>query len=423
MGNYDSNPITEDERMTNKQAAIKIIKRLKRNGFEALLAGGCVRDMLLGQRAKDYDVATNAQPKEVIGLFRRTLKVGAKFGVVIVLVEDRQVEVATFRTETDYADGRHPGAVKFANAAEDASRRDFTINGMFYDPLQQEVIDYVDGQADLRAKIVRTIGRPAERFSEDYLRMLRAVRFSTQLGFAIEPLTWSAICGHARNITRISGERIAIELEGILVNPNRAAGASMLFDSGLAEAVFPGLSSKHRKTAIEVLGQLRKKVDFALALACFFAGCDTEFAIEKCHVLKLSRSQTKHIKFLLANRGKLLDERMSLAGLKKILAEPYFRDLYELQRAIQKAEDGGRETTAALVNLRKRIKALGDVELRPKPLLNGHDLIRLGAVPGPGLGQLSEELYIAQLEGKLQTPRQAEQWAQRWLEKHKTAEE
>jgi len=423
VGNYDSNPITEDERMTNKQAAIKIIKRLKRNGFEALLAGGCVRDMLLGQRAKDYDVATNAQPKEVIGLFRRTLKVGAKFGVVIVLVEDRQVEVATFRTETDYADGRHPGAVKFANAAEDASRRDFTINGMFYDPLQQEVIDYVDGQADLRAKIVRTIGRPAERFSEDYLRMLRAVRFSTQLGFAIEPLTWSAICGHARNITRISGERIAIELEGILVNPNRAAGASMLFDSGLAEAVFPGLSSKHRKTAIEVLGQLRKKVDFALALACFFAGCDTEFAIEKCHVLKLSRSQTKHIKFLLANRGKLLDERMSLAGLKKILAEPYFRDLYELQRAIQKAEDGGRETTAALVNLRKRIKALGDVELRPKPLLNGHDLIRLGAVPGPGLGQLSEELYIAQLEGKLQTPRQAEQWAQRWLEKHKTAEE
>jgi len=409
--------------MTNKQAAIKIIKRLKRNGYQALLAGGCVRDMLLGQRAKDYDVATNAQPKDVIGLFRRTLKVGAKFGVVIVLVEDRQVEVATFRTEADYADGRHPGAVKFANAVEDASRRDFTINGMFYDPLQKEVIDYVDGQADLRAKIVRTIGRPAERFGEDYLRMLRAVRFSTQLGFAIEPLTWSAICSNARKIVQISSERISIELEGILVNPSRSAGASMLFDSGLAEAVFPGLSSKHRKTAIDILGQLRKKVDFALALACFFAGCQTEFAIEKCRALKLSRSQNKHIKFLLANRGKLLDERMSLAGLKKILAEPYFRDLYELQRAIQKAESGGGESIAPLISLRKRIKALGDVELRPKPLLNGHDLIRLGAVPGPGLGQLKEELYIAQLEGKLQTSQQAEQWAQRWLEKHKTAEE
>jgi len=422
VGNYGGNHITEDERMTNKQAAIKIIKRLKRNGYQALLAGGCVRDMLLGQRAKDYDVATNAQPKDVIRLFKRTLKVGAKFGVIIVLVEDRQVEVATFRTETDYADGRHPGAVKFANAAEDASRRDFTINGMFYDPLQKEVIDYVDGQADLRAKIVRTIGRPAERFGEDYLRMLRAVRFSTQLGFAIEPLTWSAICSNAKNIAKISGERISIELEGILANPSRSAGASMLFDSGLAEAVFPGLSCKQRKTAIDILGQLRKKVDFALALACFFAGCQTEFAIEKCRVLKLSRSQNKHIKFLLANRGKLLDERMSLAGLKKILAEPYFQDLYELQRAIQKAEGGGRESTAVLVNLRKRIKALGDVELRPKPLLNGHDLIRLGSVPGPGLGQLKEELYIAQLEGKLQTPQQAEQWAQKWLQKHKVIE-
>jgi len=408
--------------MTNKQAAIKIIKRLRRNGFEALLAGGCVRDMLLGQRAKDYDVATDAQPKDVIGLFRHTLKVGAKFGVIIVLVGGRQVEVATFRTEADYTDGRHPGAVEFSNAAEDASRRDFTINGMFYDPLQKEVIDYVDGQADLRAKIVRTIGRPAERFSEDYLRMLRAVRFSTQLGFGIEPLTWSAICSNAKNIAQISGERISIELEGILVNPNRAAGASMLFDSGLAEAVFPGLSCQHRKTAIYILGQLRKKVDFALALACFLAGCQTEFAIEKCRVLKLSRSQTKHIKFLLANRSKLLDERMSLAGLKKILAEPYFRDLYELQRAIQKAKGGGRESTAPLVNLRKRIKALGDIELRPKPLLNGHDLIRLGAVPGPGLGQLKEELYIAQLEGKLQTPQQAEQWAQKWLQKHRIIE-
>jgi poly(A) polymerase len=422
VGDYGYKYTVEDERMTNKQAAIRIIKRLRRKGFKALLAGGCVRDMLLGQRAKDYDVATDAQPKEVIGLFRRTLKVGAKFGVIIVLVGDRQVEVATFRTEADYADGRHPGAVEFADAAEDASRRDFTINGMFYDPLQKEVIDYVDGQADLRAKIVRTIGRPAERFSEDYLRMLRAVRFSTQLGFAIEPLTWSAICRNATSIAQISGERISIELEGILVNPNRAAGASKLFDSGLADAVFPGLSSKDKKTATEVLGQLRKKVDFALALACFFAGCQTEFAIEKCRVLKLSRSQTKHIKFLLTNRGRLLDERMSLASLKKILAEPYFWDLYELQRAIQKAEGDGGAGAAALINLRKRIRALGDVELRPKPLLNGHDLIRLGAVPGPGLGQLKEELYIAQLEGKLQRPRQAREWAQKWLQKHRTIE-
>jgi poly(A) polymerase len=407
--------------MTNKQAAIKILKKLRRNGFEALLAGGCVRDMLLGRRAKDYDVATNAQPKNVTKLFKRTLNVGAKFGVTIVLIENHQVEVATFRTENDYIDGRHPGSVKFATAAEDASRRDFTINGMFYDPLKKEVIDYVEGQADLRAKIVRTIGKPAERFSEDYLRMLRAVRFSTQLSFTIEPLTWSAICINASKITQISGERISIELEGILVNPNRSKGASMLFDSGLAEVIFPGLSSQNGKTAIKVLGQLQKKVDYALALAALFVGSRTDFALEMLRILKLSKSQYKHIKFLLANRGKLLDENMSLANLKKILAEPYFDDLYEFQRAIQLTE-GGIASTAPLKNLSKRIKELGGVELRPDPLLNGHDLIRLGAVPGPALGQLSREMYIAQLEGILQSSKQAEQWAKIWLQKHREIE-
>jgi len=408
--------------MTNRQAAIKIIKRLQRSGFQALLAGGCVRDMLLGRRAKDHDVATNAQPQDVIRLFKRTLKVGAKFGVVIVLIEGRQVEVATFRTETGYADGRHPGSVEFTSAAEDAGRRDFTINGMFYDPMEKKVIDYVDGQADLKSRIVRTIGKPAQRFGEDYLRMLRAVRFSAQLDFAIESSTWSAVCGNAKKIANISGERIAMELEGILAGPNRAAGASMLIESGLAKVIFPGFEGERAKSAISVLSQLRRKVDFALALACFFAGCQTEFAVRSCRILKLSRNRNKHIKFLLANRGTLLNEQMSLAELKKILAEPYFRDLYELQRAIQKASGHGRKSIAPLISLRRRIKALGDVELQPEPLLNGHDLIRLGAVPGPALGQLAEEMYIAQLEGTLHTAEQAGQWAKKWLQKHKAIE-
>jgi len=406
--------------MTSRQAAIKIIERLHREGFQALLAGGCVRDMLLRRRAKDFDVATNAEPKDVIKMFRRTLKVGAKFGVVIVLIEDKQVEVATFRTETGYADGRHPASVKFADAAEDASRRDFTINGMFYDPLKKMVIDYVGGRADLKKRLVRTIGKPRERFGEDYLRMLRAVRFSTQLGFAIERQSWSAICSNSKSIVKISGERIAMELEGILVSPNRAAGVSLLIKSGLAEAIFPAFGGEPAKLAVSVLGQLRKKIDFALALAGLFAGWPAEFAIEKCEVLKLSRNQTKHIKFLLTNRGKLLNERISLAELKMTLAEPYFGDLYELQRAIQKA---GRKSAGVLVNLRKRIKALGDIELRPKPLLDGHDLIRLGAVPGPALGQLAQEMYISQLEGKLQTAEQAKEWVHRWLQRHRAVEE
>lgn len=396
---------------------------MRRSGFQALMAGGCVRDMLLGRRAKDYDVATDAQPKDVIRLFKRTLKVGAKFGVVIVLTDDRQVEVATFRTETGYADGRHPGSVEFSGAAEDASRRDFTINGIFYDPLQKGVIDYVDGQADIKARVVRTIGRPSERFGEDYLRMLRAVRFSTQLGFEIEPETWQAIRRNAPNIARISGERIAMELQGILAGPNRAAGASMLIASGLAETIFPALPHGQAQSAVGILKQLRKKVDFALALAGFFARAETDIAIQSCDILKLSRSQNKHIKFLLANRGRLLDERMSLAQLKKILAEPYFWDLYELQRAIQKAGSDGLKGVAPLMRLRRRIKALGDVELQPKSLLDGHDLIRLGAVPGPDLGQLAEEMYIAQLEGTLRTADQAGQWARRWLQKRRAVEE
>jgi len=422
VGLYGRHYIAKDKQMTNKQAAIKIIRRLNRNGFQALMAGGCVRDMLLGKRPKDYDVATNAKPKDVIGLFKRTFKVGAKFGVVIVLLEGRLVEVATFRSETGYADGRHPSVVKFSDAEKDASRRDFTINGMFYDPRKEKVIDYVDGRADLKRGLIRTIGKAKERFGEDYLRMLRAVRFSTQLGFEIEPATWSAICSNAKKITKISGERIAIELEAILVNPNRSVGASMLAESGLAKAIFSGFSDMYADFAVGVLAQIPKKVDFALALASLFAGCKTEFARKKCQILKLSRSRNKHIKFLLTNRGRLLDEKMSLAELKMILSEPYFWDLYGLQRAIQKARPDGREGIAALSRLRRRIKDLGDVELRPKPLLDGHDLIRLGAVPGPVLGQLAEEMYIAQLEGKLQTPKQAQHWVRKWLQKHRMTE-
>ncbi len=409
--------------MTNRQAAIKVIKRLRSSGFQALLAGGCVRDMLLGRAAKDFDVATDARPRDVIALFKRTLKVGAKFGVVIVLVDNTQIEVATFRTETGYLDGRHPAKVEFTGPAEDARRRDFTINGMFYDPAEKDVIDYVNGRADLKKRIVRTIGPADDRFAEDYLRMLRAVRFSTQLGFDVDRSTKSAVCKNAQKITAISGERIAAELEGILADPNRAAGAALLTETHLAQAIFPGLTTQQTDFAVKVLAQLRKKVDFPLALACFFAGCTAAFALDKIRLLRLSRNQTRHVKFLLTNTGRLLDDRMSLGPLKMLLAEPYFWDLYEFQRAIQKATDRSRRALAPLIKLRRRIRQLGDVELRPRPLLNGRELMRLGAVPCPALGQLAQELYIAQLEGTLQTAEQAENWVKKWLKKHKDTTE
>jgi poly(A) polymerase len=408
--------------MTKREAAIKIIRRLRHNGFEALLAGGCVRDMLLGRAAKDFDVATDARPPQVLKLFRRTLKVGAKFGVVIVLMQDKQVEVATFRTESGYGDGRHPATVGYASAEEDARRRDFTINGMFYDPVKKHVVDYVGGQADLKSRVIRTIGVPAERFGEDFLRMLRAVRFSTQLGFAIEPKTMAAICRGAKNITKISGERTAMELEGILTDPNRAVGAELLLDTGLAEAIFRGFGGNDAQFGVGVLRHLGRKIHFAQGLAGLFAGCATEFALEKCGVLKLSRARTKHVRFLLSRRGELLDDQMRVSRLRLLLAEPYFWDLYELEKAIQKASGEGRQAIAPLVRLRRRIKALGDVELKPKPLLNGHDLIRLGAAPGPGLGQLAQEMYIAQLEGDLRTTAEAKQWVRDWLARRREIE-
>jgi tRNA nucleotidyltransferase/poly(A) polymerase len=389
---------------------------LRKQGFEALLAGGCVRDMLLGRPAKDYDVATSARPENVTQLFERTLKVGAKFGVVIVLLDGTEVEVATFRTEAGYSNGRHPQQVTFSSAAEDAGRRDFTINGMFYDPIAKKLIDYVGGRADLKKRLVRTIGEPQKRFSEDFLRMLRAIRFSTQLRFDIEGGTWAAICNNAEKIKKISAERIAAELENILTDPNRSDGASKLVQSKLGQAMFAGFAGEQADFGVGALGCLGQKVDFALALAALFAGYETALGVEMVLRLKLSRNHNKHVKFLLQNRGRLLNSEMSLGHLKLVLAEPYFWDLYELQRAIQKA---GNQSLAPLAGIRRRVRRLAGEDIRPKPLLDGHELIRLGAIPGPQVGQLAREMYIAQLGGQLRDAQEARKWVQDWLERHK----
>lgn len=402
--------------MTNRQAAIKIIRQLRANGFEALLAGGCVRDMLLGRAAQDHDVATSAEPADVTRIFRRTLKVGAKFGVVIVLVDNEQVEVATFRTEAGYTDGRHPGRVCFATAKEDAARRDFTINAMFYDPLKKEVIDFFGGRKDLGRRIIRTVGKPDERFAEDFLRMLRAVRFSAQLDFQIEKQTQSAIAKNACGISKISGERIAIELEGMLTCPKRSSGAAILAETGLAETIFPAFGGKAQVFGVETLKHLPGRIDYPLGLAALFAGMETRPAMAGLKTLKLSRNQMRHVEFLLASRGKLLDWQMPVSQLRIALAGPYFDDLFALQRAIQKAAG---ESLSALTCLQRRIRQLGDIELRPRPLLNGHDLIRLGAIPGPMVGRLAREMYIAQLEGQLHSAGQARDWAQHWLAEHR----
>ena len=401
--------------MSNRKQALHVIKRLRQEGHEALLAGGCVRDRLLRRPASDYDVVTDAVPDQVIRLFRRTLKIGAQFGVVMVLLEGKQVEVATFRTEGGYQDGRRPGHVAFASAREDAARRDFTVNGMFFDPVKKTLYDFVGGQTDLKAEILRTIGDPDQRFSEDYLRMLRAVRFAVKLGFAIEPQTWRSMQTHAEKIVRISAERIAAELEEILTHPNRRRGAELLFESGLGKAVFHPLSDDAARAALDVLKRLPRAVDFALAMAAFCAGLPTSAAMDLCAGLKLSNAGLKHIRFLLEHRGVLCQVELPLSQLKLLMHEPYFTDLLTFERAIMRAEG---KPVRPLTILKKRAMAIDPVCVHPEPLLDGHALIALGVASGPMVGRLSRELYIAQLEEHLKTPQQAEKWVLGWLAAH-----
>ncbi|MGB8226265.1 MAG: CCA tRNA nucleotidyltransferase [Sedimentisphaerales bacterium] len=402
--------------MTNKQAAIQIIRTLRKAGFEAMLAGGCVRDMLLGKKPKDYDVVTSAKPAEVCRFFRRTIKVGAKFGVIIVLMDNQQVEVATFRAETGYTDGRRPDKVSFTSAKEDSLRRDFTINGMFYDPLKEEVIDYVGGQKDLKNKIICTIGRAEERFSEDYLRMLRAVRFAAQLDFKVEKNTLNAVERYSERITKISGERVAMELESLFAAAGRKKGVKLLIETGLAKQIFPVFKDKSiAEYAVKIFDYLPEKMTFELAVAALFTACQTADAMKNLGILKLSRNQLKHIKFLLEKRDFLLSD-LSLAQLKLIISEPYFEDLYSLQKAIQRVKG---KSISALLSVRRSAKALIGKELRPKPLLNGHELIGLGAQPGPQVGLVGKELYIEQLSERFGTRQEAEIWVRNWLKKHK----
>lgn len=402
--------------MSNRKQALHIIRKLRQGGFEALLAGGCVRDRLLKRPASDYDVATDATPKEVMRMFGRTLKIGAKFGVVMVLLDGRQVEVATFRTEGGYVDGRRPGYVAFASAREDAARRDFTVNGMFYDPVTDTLHDFVGGQADLRAKIIRTIGDAGQRFSEDYLRMLRAVRFAVKLDFAIEPATWASITAHADKLSAISAERIASELEEILTHPNRRRGGELLFASGLVRVIFAGFTDTAAQTALAVFERLPRAVSFGLAMAAFCVGLPTAAAMTLCQKLKLSNAALKHIRFLLTHRGALSEAAMPLSRLKLLMHEPYFTDLMKLERAIVKAEG---KSLRPLNAINKRAEAIDPAAVHPEPLLDGHTLIALGASPGPMVGRLAQELYIAQLEEHLKTPAQAKRWAADWLAEHR----
>ncbi len=237
-------------------AARRIVEKLRRNGHAAFFAGGWVRDRLLGRPSNDIDIATSALPREVLRLFPNSIAIGAAFGVVQVRAYGRAYDVATFRTEGPYLDGRHPSSVTFTGPEQDALRRDFTVNGLFYDPVAARVIDYVHGRADLRRRVLRAIGDPADRFGEDRLRMLRAVRLACALGFRIEPATWRAVRRRAADIKTVSAERVRDELTKLLTAPGRARGLDLLRDSGLLAHILPeveDLAGARRQPGVEDL--------------------------------------------------------------------------------------------------------------------------------------------------------------------------
>ncbi|MDE2814616.1 MAG: CCA tRNA nucleotidyltransferase, partial [Gemmatimonadota bacterium] len=223
--------------------ALRVVETLRRAGFQALLAGGCVRDLALGRVPKDWDVATDAGPEEVAALFANTVAVGAQFGISVVMLDEGDYEVARFRRDGPYRNGRRPTSIEPADARADAQRRDFTINGLFYDPASGEILDYVGGQQDLHAKVIRAIADPAARFAEDHLRLLRAVRFAARIGFTIEPTTWGALCAQAARIADVSAERIRDELTLLLTEGGAVYGLRLLDQSSLLQAVLPEVAA------------------------------------------------------------------------------------------------------------------------------------------------------------------------------------
>ena len=395
------------------QLGIEIVKKLRNEGYQAYFAGGCVRDMLIGRKAKDYDVATNAVPSQVLELFPRTLEIGAQFGVIIVVKNKATVEVATFRSEEKYEDGRHPEKVKFTNVREDALRRDFTINGLYYDPIEDKVMDFVNGQADIKRKIIRAIGNPQERFTEDYLRILRAIRFSSQLDFEIEDETFKAVVANAEMLKNISKERIAAELEGILTSDGRIKGIELLLKSKIDSIIFKGISSQNIKDSLATLGAIENNISLTLALAAILSRCNIKIAICNCKSFKLSNHQLKEIKFVLENIN-VLNSDISLSRLKCLLKEDAFKKLCQLQKAIIKALDLPSKKFEATI---KRAAEIPSDKISPVPLLNGNEIMAMGVQGGPELGLLAKKMYHAQLEEDITTPEQARRWINKRLKK------
>ena len=379
-------------------AAVEIVRTLAGAGFEAYFAGGCVRDKLMGIEPDDYDVATEAKPEQVRSLFRRTQHVGESFGVVLVSLKGRRIEVATFRTDGVYSDGRHPDGVTFSDAQHDARRRDFTINGLFENPLTDEVIDYVDGQADLEAKVIRAIGDPRARLHEDRLRMLRAVRFAARFAFTIDEQTAEAIRAAAGDLRGVSRERIAQEVMRMLADPNRGPAAQQLQDLGLDAAI---LGEQNLTVAPTRLGRLPDSTPYATALAAWLLdrheGRDSglgDRARRWAGQLMLSNAQKQAMTAVLDIHDVLRGAwpELGVARQKRLASTPAFEEAL----AILQTSD-----PQSCVEIRRRVLTLAETQLQPAPLIDGNDLLTRGLTPGPVFKRVLDAVYDAQLEGSV----------------------
>lgn len=435
--------------MTSRAAATSLALKLNKAGHTAFFAGGCVRDKLLGLEPKDYDIATSAVPSEVLGLFPGSNEVGAHFGVVIVKHEGHHTEIATFRTDGSYGDGRRPDSVTFSTPDEDAHRRDFTINGLFENPETGGIIDHVGGVRDLEAKLIRAIGTPADRFREDALRLLRAVRFSTTLGFPIEPETFAAIRDNAHLLDKISPERIRDEFSKIITSPNRRRGLELLVDTGLISHFMPevlpligcdqppewhpeGDVYIHTRIMLEMLAP---DAPLELCLATLlhdiakpptrtidpdgrirFNGHDAlgaEMAEEILTRLRYPNAVIRDAAHMVSRHMQFMNvQQMRKAKLKRFMSEPTFPQEMELHR-VDCASSNGFIDNYDFLN--EKATEFSHEPLIPPPLVTGKDLIARSLKPGPRFKDILEEIQTEQLENRLSTREAALEYLEKLL--------
>lgn len=400
--------------------ALKITRRLQAEGFTAYFAGGCVRDGLLGRPPKDFDVATDATPDSVREIFgqRRTLAFGASFGVIGVQgTAPQPTEVATFRHDGTYSDGRRPDHVRFGTAEEDALRRDYTINGLFYDPVQDQVIDYVGGRADLSQRLIRAIGDPGLRIGEDKLRMLRAVRFAAALGFAIDPATAAAIRAAADEVTVTSGERIGAEMRRMLGSAGAPVALELLAATRLLKPVWPGLedSPQALQRAIRLAGAIQPP-DFTVCVAAVLAASSPNPAAaidQLSQHWRWSTEERKAIEVAVRHRETILTaDEQPWSVIQPLLMLPQRDTLLGLAEAWAIAQGG---STTGVQSCRQRLATWPAERLDPPPLLTGKQLIELGYRPGRAFKQVLQRVRDLQLDGQLESAAAAAALAQQML--------